>query len=288
MGQFQVRYEIQPAGAFGVPEPRADRVSPVGRTITTRAVHVFQDEHTSWGSMPLYRDDDEAIRQTVALPTSTIRFEDNYVLVHVAAASILEAQIKATEELDRYLMHLTCLSRQFFTHRCFSVESNGNIAAPRGTGTSTVTHVYDLPKLRKNLQEAASASTIRDSRYLRATKYRNHAILLLDLIRYRTHSAQERLHLATGVFLNLWKAVATIVGDPSSDKHHQTRHRELGLPKRYYQRRIKPLHDVRNKWDVAHPSLDETLLAELDPEVGTAFDVCDEVMAAYRASLSKS
>jgi hypothetical protein len=58
-------------------------------------------------------------------------------------------------------------------------------------------------------------------------------------------------------FLQLFKALVVLVGEPGVDSDYQRRARHLDLPADFWQSRVKPLYDVRNDEDVAHYRLAE-------------------------------
>lgn len=88
--------------------------------------------------------------------------------------------------------------------------------------------------------------------------------------------------LISAVFLNLWKAVSTIVGDPSHDRDYQKRYKKFGFDYQFFTSKIQLLNKLRNSYDVAHYSLDENLLKEVDANVGEAQNIAAEVLRKYR------
>ncbi len=82
-------------------------------------------------------------------------------------------------------------------------------------------------------------------------------------------------------FLQFWKAIATIAGDPSRESDHQSRCRTYGFGKDYFRDTLKPLHDMRNTFDVAHIAslADPTIVSRQD--VDRCRVVASELLVAY-------
>jgi hypothetical protein len=55
-------------------------------------------------------------------------------------------------------------------------------------------------------------------------------------------------------FLQYWKALTAIVGDPSGDRDHQSRPTKLGLGRQFFRQVVRPLTEIRDNFDVAHIS----------------------------------
>jgi hypothetical protein len=88
--------------------------------------------------------------------------------------------------------------------------------------------------------------------------------------------------LVSSAFLNAWKAVTTILGDPSADRDHQRRHRDIGFGKDFSYDKVKRLTDLRNDYDVAHYSLRTDALEEVKAHYGEAIRIASEVIDQYR------
>lgn len=84
--------------------------------------------------------------------------------------------------------------------------------------------------------------------------------------------------VVSAAFLNLWKAITTIVGDPSSDPDHQSRYKKFGLSFEFYREKIRRVQELRDDNDVAHHSLDLSRLDTIEREFGEATNVALEVI----------
>lgn len=284
---FTVRFRLSPAAAFGVPDPDHCTVLPItAKDIGFPHFHPVTGEVVGHGPMPDYRSEEDALRLTAHLVNATLRFNDNYVYVSVDTPTALKAQFQATAALDGYLGHLSSICGTVFTFDILSVDSTRADSYPPQQHFDVSMYAYNLPKIRDAVGEAAKATAISDRRYLRALGYHNHASFLSGHLAVAMLPDSHRRHLAAAVFLNYWKAVSTLLGDPAKkDRDHQRRYRKYGLSKDFFEKSVKRLYKLRNDYDVAHYSLDPEKLDQLKEEVGFALRTSEEVLAAVRRSL---
>lgn len=109
-----------------------------------------------------------------------------------------------------------------------------------------------------------------------------------DLLRLKRETDEEddRLLAITPLrFLQYWKAIAVIIGDPSRDRDHQERPKKLGLGRHFFRQRIHPMNELRNNFDVAHVA-DPNAPRIVSPEqADECRRVAVEVIHAYARSL---
>jgi hypothetical protein len=91
--------------------------------------------------------------------------------------------------------------------------------------------------------------------------------------------------LIASVFLNLWKAISVIVGDPNEDSDYQRRYKKLNLDYGFFKTKIEKIRYLRNTCDVAHYSLTEESLKEIEVNFGEADSTVTEVLRRYREYL---
>ena len=106
-------------------------------------------------------------------------------------------------------------------------------------------HVYDLEQVRNAFHAAVQLmqGVMDETRLGRALRFFEAGGRLYDFIRWSEGGPSAR----AACFLEFWKALATIIGDPSNDHDYQRRPAELRLGKGYYTRvPAKPLTEKRN------------------------------------------
>src|SRR5260370_35959132 len=113
--------------------------------------------------------------------------------------------------------------------------------------------IFNLDQLKTAIKQAEASYHVSDERLDRALEYYEHATFL-DSRRQEfapVNSPHFRLLIAA-VFLNVWKGVSAVIGDPSQDSDYQRRYRALGLDDDFFQTRIELIRQPRNDCDVAH------------------------------------
>lgn len=286
--KFSAVFEIGPAAVFGLPED--------GMTVLPASPGEYVgDSYDTWtgakaghGTLSAYRALDQAVQADLRVADSSVRFNDNFATIEEEADNAGEAYREATNRIDRLLQHLSLTQGRVFEWRPVSLVSEDRQVHPVPTFIQLVrVTTYDLGALSRDLANAAGYSVIDDARLSRAMEYYEQALLLFER-RARIVQVWSRQHaqLISSIFLNLWKALTTIAGDPSRDRDHQRRYRRLGLDSAFYASRIKHLHDLRNEFDVAHYSLDELTIRRVESEFGDAKKSVEEVLKRYRDSLS--
>jgi hypothetical protein len=147
----------------------------------------------------------------------------------------------------------------------------------------------NLNEVAEALRSAATFTTATDERLDRALHYFERALFLFA--RRRTLASPLSRHhrtLISAIYLNLWKAVTTIVGDPSRDPDYQRRYRRFGMDHDFWQDRIERLRSLRNVYDVAHSELTEASSAEIEAAYWEGVSKAAEVIRRYREHLAQA
>ena len=282
--KFEITFEISPAGVFGVPEEGGTVLPARAGTYTGVSIHTATLTIVGYGSLSEYRQENEAIALPLHLGNVEGRVQDNFIFLHVDANTSTEAYDMVVQALEKFLQHLSVNQRRPFTYKPLIIESeDGKLyPVPKVLSLGRVTH-YHLEQLSKDIQEAETACFVQDVVLDRALQYYEHAILLYER-RGQIADVLSRhyQYLISAVFLTLWKAVSTIVGDPSHDRDYQKRYKKFGFDYQFFTSKIQHLNKLRNSYDVAHYSLNENLLKEVDVNVGEAQSIAAEVLRLYR------
>ena len=286
--KFEVTFAIEPSGPFGVPQEgmtvlRGQAGEYVGDTYHTNTM-----TRVGYGALPEYRSDDEAIRMTFVLEQARISLRDNFLFLEIESASPQEASDQSMRIVNNFLRHLSLSRGQLFTAETLIIESDGKVfPVPRYVRIAHVTH-YNLEQLKLGIEEAESYYFLADQRLSRALEYYEQALLLFAK---REQIAQPLSRnygqVIASVFLNLWKALSVVVGDPSrpEDSDYQSRYKKLGFDYTFFKDKIEKVRDLRNSYDVAHYSLSEQDINEVDANFGIAHEVTAEVLQRYREYL---
>jgi hypothetical protein len=185
--------------------------------------------------------------------------------------------------VDRFVQQLILMAGRWYGAVPLLIEGPGgeDRAAPRPVRLTAVT-MYNLEELATQVEASAAAAGIDDQRLERALGYLQHALWLFT---QRAEIADpfdaNSVLLIASVFLNLWKAASTIVGDPSTDSDYQRRYRTLGFDREFFVNSIEPLRAVRNNYDVAHYHLDTEALQQVDASFGASVETVRRILTAY-------
>jgi hypothetical protein len=135
---------------------------------------------------------------------------------------------------------------------------------------------------------AAASSQLDDPRLSKSLMYREHAAFLFETRLRVGFFTPHFSFLLTSAYLNMWKAITTILGDPSIDSDYQSRFLNFGLPKGYWDGHVRPLKKIRGDVDVAHYSLETDTIPIVEGAFGAAGQVCKAVLKAYVVHLNST
>ncbi len=188
------------------------------------------------GTLSNYRIPEEALDAKITLGRSSGEFHDNFLTLDVDAGTSNEALEIATEELQRFFRRLTLNQGRAFSWRVLVVEDEEKriYRLPATLELASVS-VYSTSKLKDDIEDSQTDLRTSDERTERALEYYEHAVFLYE---NRLQIAPLQSHhfrlLISAVFLNVWKAVTAVIGDPSTDKDYQRRYRQLGFDDEFF------------------------------------------------------
>jgi hypothetical protein len=221
------------------------------------------------------------------LGSCTASVEDNFITVVVEADDHSTAYRQVIPPLESLLAHLAVDLRYTFSNRPIEMrdEADRPYRVPVRMDLLQLTR-YNLTQVADALTSAASVAALADPTLDRALHYFEHALFLFAR-RRELAPPMTRHHgmIISAVFLNLWKAVTTIVGDPSRDADYQKRYRRFGMDRTFFETKIERLRTLRNDYDVAHYAPTPEPSAEIEATYGEAASIAAEVIRFYRDHL---
>jgi hypothetical protein len=285
-------FELAPTGPFGLPEEgktvigsRPGDTGPLSiysPVVDSRAFVIV-----SQGTLSNYRSPADAIDEKVKLGRSSGTLHDNFLNLEVESPTSKEALNAASEEIDRFLRRLTLNQGRAFSWKLLVLEDETGQIYPLSQrvelGAMTF---YNTAKFAEAIEDAQTDLGKSDERLERALEYYEHAVFLYEnrLTIAPLQSQHFRL-LISGIFLNLWKAVTAIIGDPSVDKDYQRRYRQLGFDDQFFKEKIETIRELRNDFDVAHYTLDAERLKDTEAKFGECQQSAAEIVKRYRINL---
>lgn len=288
--KFQITLEIMPASTFGVPQ---DNVTVLrgksGANYFGNTYHSDTMTLVGYGSLPEYRTEEEAINLSFPLGSVQVNLHDNFVFVEVVAVTAKEAYNKAIEEISKFLQNLSLSHGGLFTYRPLIIEAdNGKLfPVPQYNSMGNVT-VYDIEHLRNHIVESQKYQNLVDQRLERACRYFGHArFLFIKRMQIADPLSEHFNMLIASVYLNLWKAASAIVGDPSNreDSDYKSRYKKFGFDEEYFNTKIERIRKLRNDYDVAHYTLDDERIGDIEKNFGKADAIVTEIIQRYREYL---
>lgn len=225
------------------------------------------------------------------LGSSLGHFRDNYIFCSVESESPSAAYETITTEVDMFLKHLSLSQVRVSTSKPLFIQSDDGtlFPVPRYLALVRVT-CYNLEALRKDIQDTQQYQCIVDQRLERALEYFEHALLLFEKRgEIADFLSRHNTQLISSIFLNLWKALSAVVGDPSKpeDSDYQKRYKKFGLDYDFFRDKIEKVRDLRNHYDVTHYALSQDTLKEIEENFGEAKEIVGKVLQQHRQYLLK-
>ena len=258
MRGFRFLFRLNPPGFFGLPD--GDRmVIPAGpepRTLKSPVLDNRSGKLVSHGTLPLYRQADEAVSANLTTSRFSVSIKDNFLDIGTAGDDPQAVTDGVLAYVDTLIQALSSMYGERFLASLLVAEDETGApldvrVVPRKVQLFAAT-VYNTAELSERFVKAATWAAAADDVARKALFYFEHACLLNEFSQTLPLSGPHAAFSRASAFLQLFKALTSIIGDPSSDRDYQSRCRSLGLPKDFWQTSAKPLYDVRNEDDVAH------------------------------------
>lgn len=229
------------------------------------------------------RPETHAIRFHTVVDGLPASIEDNIVDLEIEATDSREAKRVAEEAAAKFVRGLVQeRGLEFFATLTQVTDLETREVRPLHTHTGDGGAGYSLRKMRRAMVAAAAMSSIDDPVLQKALIYMEQAQVLMGQAHFHPHLA-SRAFLIAPAYLNVWKAITVILGDPSSDRDYQSRFREFGFEKNFWRHRVKPVKDVRDSMDVAHYSLEDGVEKEIREAYWGAERLCRDIIRQYFA-----
>ena len=140
---------------------------------------------------------------------------------------------------------------------------------------------YNLEGLAQQIDAAALACSISAPILDKATAYFYHALFMANAKERVTNFLSFHANLIISeIILNYYKAVSTIIGDPSIDRDYQSRYRRFGISHALWSD-AERLRELRNTYDIAHYTPDLEALKNINTHQRVAHITAQETIKAY-------
>ena len=235
------------------------------------------------GSLSEYREADEAIRADFSDGRVRMSFEDNFLAVSVDAPDAKAAYDAARTFAELFGQALSVQFGMRFGAEFLFLEDDQGLPqrVPKSYHVPFGATWYNLALTRDRLGIAFRWAIAADDRSRKAMLYFDHACLLADFAWTLPLTGPHATFSYALAFLQLFKALVAIVGEPGVDRDYQRRAVDLGLSTDFWSSRVKPLYLIRNDEDVAHYSLQPPEPGAFLSHFRDAAGVFKEALSAY-------
>lgn len=276
--------KVSPTGVFGVPDgDKTVLPAEAGRQIYGAAIRTSVLVPFGHGTLSEFRKDDEALTLNLEDCGIMLRAKDNFWTIIVEVDNVAAAHARVAPVLERLFHYLSTEYGVRFTYEGLFVDlSDGSTRRwpeLKRVSMATMT-MYDVKALQEHVEQAFQRAHQSDARLDKAYAYFESALQMRGAA-VESDPVRTSTHLLWSIaFLQLWKTITIILGDPSGDRDYQKRFRLLGLPDTFWKEEVDPLYQVRSHEDVAHHKIDS------DPSVvqaafGKAVGVAKRALRAY-------
>jgi hypothetical protein len=285
MHQYRLVFELHPAYAFGIPSSD-HQVAPVyDPPLLSYDANSGEQFITRPDGSPTMRRKDERLVAQFSVNSIQFSIEDVFCTITIDAPGQDSAVAHAYEAIvDLFLMYAMKLDQISFQVTP-SLRHVVQIDLPRPSSLTTSAqtfHAYDNAETGSRI---LATSTLLDGvsidrKLRRSMRYLGLGDALTSVL--PPGASDDQLQIALPLrFLQYWKALTTIVGDPSSDKDHQSRASKLGLGRSFFRQRVKPMHTIRDRYDVAHAQSGREERVVSHEDVVECRSVATQAMQAY-------
>jgi hypothetical protein len=299
--RFDVCSEIYPSGLFGIPQ-KSMIVLPVNYEYKYEFMELVSGTvvQVGLGTVSKYREWHETLRLGLSLNGINAKLNDNRLLLTLEAETPQEAEKRCHELMDWLMLNLMLSneSKYRYHYKLLSIHSDTGMEAtlplkPPMWGNYHM--FYNLDELRERFLGTIYYSHIVDTRLFKAFKYYDHGIEIVDSLPNPAQISDFELFnaqlLSVSSFLNFWKAITTILGDPNPKSDgklaYESRYKEFGIPESFFNSRIERLRSLRNEEAVAHYEVGSEGMMNVSDNLAEAQEVARVVLTNYREYLRR-
>lgn len=261
MNKYEITYKIYPAGIFGLPQEGFTVISGT-QEIHENTISPHSGKIIGFGTLSRYREESDKIIFKANYNDIAVKFSDNFIALIFDETDEGIAINKADNVITIVLRLLETYypGKYFYTEGVEFLENDKVRIFPGSFPYSFRLKRYDLNKLKANLSEIFLKFSILDEVSKRCLEYIDRAALLENInAELEQFNARTRAFLKSEIFLNYYKAITTILGEPGIDKDYQSCYRRFNISHDYYRNEVVPLRKIRNDYDIAHYQLKENL-----------------------------
>jgi hypothetical protein len=292
MKRFTLLIKVGPPSLFGLPQDGMTVLNgKLGGKLQGPTLDSKSGHFVSYGRLSEYRREEETVRFSGSVGGLPLTVRDNFFTLGVDASDRATALRLGVARFELFLRLLSLEYGNAFSYEVLHIESpDGDLEVSPGPKMVELFRatMFNTEQLIGHIATAAASAQLDDPRLSKSLMYREHAAFLFETRMRVGFFTPHFSFLLTSAYLNIWKAIATILGDPSIDSDYQSRFKKFGLPKGYWDDTVKPLKKIRDDVDVAHYSLATDTIEIVEGAFGAAGQVCKVVVKAYVGHLNST
>lgn len=292
MKRFTLLIKVGPPSLFGLPQAGMTVLNgKLGGKFQGPTLDSKSGQFVSYGRLSEYRREEETVQFSGNIGGLPLTVRDNFFSLGVDATDRGTALRLGVAQFELFLRLLSLEYGNAFSYEVLQIESaDGDLEvnpSPQMVELIRAT-MFNTEQLVGHIMTAAASAHLDDPKLSKSLMYREHAAFLFETRVRVGFFTPHFAFLLTSAYLNMWKAITTILGDPSMDSDYQSRFQKFGLPKGYWDDDVKPLKKIRDDVDVAHYSLETDTIQIVEGAFGAAGQVCKVVVKAYVAHLKST
>jgi hypothetical protein len=282
MPNYELVFIVTPSGMFGVPEDGKTIYpsSPTGASyeIVGPALDTLTGNPMGYGTLSKYRD--VSLSDDIILAEASLHFQDNYAFLNLTATDDAQALQRGVELVSRFCSFLSFNCGSYCSAELLQATTERRrLLLPKAVQLLAL-RTYNLSGLSSQIADATAAANVPSNPVLdKAVAYFYHALLMSEQQITNPLSTHSKLMISE-VILNYYKAVSTIIGDPSVDNDYQSRYKRFGIPKPLWDD-AERLRKLRNEHDIAHYRPDLGALENIQQHRGFASATAQAIIKAY-------
>ena len=282
MPKFIYFFKIKPEGTFGLEEQNMT-VVPAGMETVTPELHLVHGKFIYPGTQTIGRKLEETLVESFMIGEYSAEIKDNILNITIEGSSNIEAEKGAVEAIHRFLMLLSFSARLSvpLTFEIIAAEND------RGERVKILKYLgkfsvrwYNLNQMIESIKNSSEIlnNVINNKTLERALEYYERGLILSSQA-MKTESPHTISYFKQEAFLNYWKSITIIIGDPSKNsKEFQNKYKQYGIEKEFFQDKIMSIKKIRDDYDVAHMSEDYKFDEKQEP---IARDATRHVIGKY-------
>lgn len=286
MRTYRLLFRLSPPGVFGLPDGNKVVIAAKeGQEIYGPVLDTRTGQLVSHGTLSQYRAPEQVLTATFEEGDLKLSLNDNFLAITTEASDPQAAADRTLPYVDLFVQSLSTMYGMRFFFEFLSAEDDSGSPQVIKTGPQALQlfnlTIFNLEQLRERIAVATRWAASVDAAAKKALFYFEHACLLNEFAQTLPLTSHHASFSRAVAFLQMFKALTSIIGESGTDHDYQRRLHSLGFPKDFWPTKVKPLYAIRNDEDVAHYSHSFPEPGAFFTQFSQATSVFSEALTAY-------